>query len=85
MTKMARGTESKQLSEAQSRYLEALRASEALPAGLRLDHLLLEGSSEAVEALREKLTHALAERGFAEDYTANAEGELIESLIDCLV
>jgi hypothetical protein len=84
MTKMAKGTQSVQLTEAQSRYLEALQANAGLPAGLRLNGLVLEGSPNAIEALREKLTQLLAERGFAEDYSATAEGDLIEDLIDAL-
>jgi hypothetical protein len=81
---MAKGTQSAQLTEAQSRYLEALQVKAGLPAGLRLNGLVLEGLPDAVEALREKLTQLLAERGFAEDYSATAEGELIENLIDSL-
>ena len=72
------------LTEAQSKYLEALQSNAELPAGLRLNERVLEGSPNAIEALRERLTHLLAERGFAEDYSTTAEGELIEELIDGL-
>jgi hypothetical protein len=64
--------------------LEALQANTGLPAALRLNDLVLEGSPSAIEALRERLTQLLAERGFAEDYSATAEGELLEDLIDAL-
>jgi hypothetical protein len=81
---MASGSDFVRLTEAQSMYLEALQANAGLPAGLRLSDLAIEGSPDAIEALRERLTHLLAERGFAEDYSATAEGELLEDLIDAL-
>ena len=84
MTEMAMGAQSVRLTEAQSVYLEALQSSVGLPAGLRLNDRVLEGAPNAIEALRETLTQQLAERGFAEDYSATAEGEIIESLIDAL-
>jgi len=81
---MAIGNESVRLTEAQSKYLGEIQSNGALPGGLRLKDRVLEGSPDAIEALRERLTQLLAERGFAEDYSTTAEGELIEDLIDCL-
>ena len=72
------------MSEAQTRYLHDLRASAGLPAELALNERLLEGPPDAIEALRKSLAELLAKRGFAADYSTNAEGELIEDLIDAL-
>jgi len=72
MTEMAMGAQSVRLTETQFMYLGALQANAGLPAGLRLNDFVLEGSPNALEALREKLTRLLAERGFAEDYSATA-------------
>lgn len=84
MMKMAKEIPSAQLTESQARYLEALQANAGLPSGLRLNGLVLEGLPNAIEALREQLTQLLAERGFAEDYSTTAEGDLLEGLIDAL-
>jgi hypothetical protein len=81
---MAKETRSTQLTVAQSKYLQALQANLGLPVGIRLNDRTLEGLPEAIEGLRERLTQLLAERGFAEDYSTTAEGDLLEDLIDAL-
>lgn len=72
------------LTEIQSIYLATMQANRKLPEGLRLNDRILEGPPKALEALRAILTHLLAERGFAEDYSVTNEGKLIEDLIDAL-
>ena len=68
----------------QFEYLKRLESSSEYPLGLELSGEALVGHSDAIEALRGKLTELLAQRGFAEDYSVNDEGQLIEELIDLL-
>jgi hypothetical protein len=81
---MPEQVESVRLNRAQSSYLEQLQTAEGLPPGLDLRGLVLSGTTDAIEALRDKLTDILAARGFDEEYSATDEGGLIEDLIDAL-
>jgi hypothetical protein len=81
---MATKLDSVKLSAAHADYLQAILATVGLPAGLTLNGQVLEGPRVAMEALGDRLTETLAERGFDEDYSTTAEGELIEGLIDAL-
>jgi hypothetical protein len=81
---MASRSELVKLTSVQLQYLQRLMRSEGWPVGLAFSDSALVGSVEAVEALRDRLTEILAERGFAEDYSPNAEGKLLEDLIDTL-
>ena len=68
----------------QLEYVKRLASSAELFPGLEVANDFLEGHPDAIEALRGKLTELLAQRGFAEDYSTNDEGQLIETLIDRL-
>lgn len=68
----------------QFEYLKRLASNAELPPGLEFGSDSLEGRPDEVEALRGKLTELLALRGFAEDYSTNDEGQIIEELIDRL-
>jgi hypothetical protein len=81
---MTQLTRTPELTDAQLSYLRDLQVGGELPEGLKLSARVLEGSPDAIEALRETLTDLLAKRGFAADYSTTAEGELIEDLIDVL-
>jgi hypothetical protein len=72
------------LTAAQSEYLRRFALSADSPLDLELRYEVLDGHPKAIEALRERLTLLLAERGFAEDYSVNDEGMLLEELIDLL-
>jgi polyhydroxyalkanoate synthesis regulator phasin len=48
------------------------------------DQCVVEGSRDAIERLRERLTELLAKVGFDIDYSPTPEGELIERIIDAL-
>jgi hypothetical protein len=49
-----------------------------------VDGIVIEGSRDALERLRERLTDRLAYVGFDQDYLPTLEGEMIERIIDSL-
>ncbi|MFN9343551.1 MAG: hypothetical protein ACK557_20460 [Planctomycetota bacterium] len=74
-----------ELSEEQVGYLTESSVLKDVLDGLTIgDQWVVEGSRDAIERLRERLTELLAKVGFDIDYSPTPEGELIERIIDAL-
>jgi hypothetical protein len=74
-----------ELSEEQVGYLKKSPVVKDVLDGLNIyDPWMLEGSRDAIERLRARLTELLAKVGFDIDYSPTPEGELIERIIDAL-
>jgi hypothetical protein len=74
-----------ELTEEQVGYLTESSVLKEVLDGVTIgEQWVVEGSRDAIERLRERLTERLAKVGFDIDYSPTPEGELIERIIDAL-